>query len=72
MNFTSNQKKFIDPPLAQLNFNQIVKVDTDKFKTQYFNQFLSAYKKFKNLANCEYSLILYNNVERIFQYKLIL
>ena len=72
MNFTSNQKKFIDSLLGQLNFNQIVKFDTDKFNTQYFNQFLSAYKKFKNLANCEYSMILYNNVERIFQSKLIL
>ena len=36
MNFTPNQKIFINSLLAQLNFNQIVKFDTDKFKTQYF------------------------------------
>lgn len=65
MNFTSNQKVFINSLLDQLNFNQIVKSNTDKFTMEYFNQLLKSYKKFKDLANCEYSMILYNNVERI-------
>lgn len=65
MNFTSNQKVFINSLLDQLNFNQIVKSNTDKFTKEYFNQLLKSYKKFKDLANCEYSMILYNNVERI-------
>lgn len=65
MNFTSNQKKFIDSLLAQLNFNQFVKSNSDKFTTEYFNQLLKSYKKFKDLANCEHSMILHKNVERL-------
>ena len=64
MNFTFLQIEFINFLLDQLNFNQIEESNTDKFKAQYFEQLKKSYYKFKSLANCEYSIILHNNVER--------
>lgn len=65
MNFTPNQKEFVSSLLDQLNFDQNEKSNTEKFRMQYFAHLLKTYNKFKNLANCEYSKIIHNNIERI-------
>ena len=64
MNFTSRQIEFINFLLDQLNFNQIDESKKDRFREDYFQQLIKSYHKFKNIANCEYSIILYNDKEK--------